>query len=142
MTVLVEHDAPTAPDDIAGRAARVAVWERFQRRLTLGLTGAHLPAVVSVDVRRVPPVAGDGLTSEFGKERLADCVGRNREKNAQEIVEAVLAEVNAFAISGRYTDDKVLMIMKVTTDGKVQTAKQTNWPAEKERRTDPRIPII
>jgi sigma-B regulation protein RsbU (phosphoserine phosphatase) len=79
---------------------------------------------------------------EFGKERLANCVAHNRHLGAQEIVEAVLREVNAFAIGGRYTDDKVLMVMKVTADGKVQTAKQASWPKEKERRTDPRIAII
>jgi sigma-B regulation protein RsbU (phosphoserine phosphatase) len=86
--------------------------------------------------------ACNAAEDEFGKERLSDCVSRNRHKNAQGIVEAVLAEVNTFAVGGCYTDDKVLMVMKVTSDGKLQTGKQTNWPAEKERRTDPRIPIM
>src|SRR5437899_1294475 len=50
---------------------------------------------------------------EFGKERLAACVIENRQKNAQGIVDAVLFQVNKFAVGGKYTDDKVLMIMKV-----------------------------
>ena len=75
---------------------------------------------------------------EFGKERLAAAVARNRMKNAQGIVDAVLAEVNDFA-TGKYTDDKVLMIMKVAEDGNVQTGR-IRMPNEikQERRELPR----
>ena len=86
--------------------------------------------------------ACNAAEDEFGKERLADCVARNRQKNAQGIVESVLVEVNQFAIGGCYTDDKVLMVMKVTADGTLQTSKQAHWPAEKERRTDARVPLF
>ncbi len=61
---------------------------------------------------------------EFGKERLAECVTRHRHKNAQQIVDAVLVEVNEFSQKSKYTDDKVLMIMKVTSDGIIQTASK------------------
>lgn len=60
---------------------------------------------------------------EYGKERMADCVKRNRHKNAQGIVDAVLAEVNLFSAGGKYADDKVLMITKVADSGQVQQAR-------------------
>jgi phosphoserine phosphatase RsbU/P len=66
----------------------------------------------------------DGITEpcnleeeEFGSERLADCVSRNRHKTAEQIIEAVHAEVNAFSFGGVHTDDKVLMLLKVTEGG-------------------------
>jgi sigma-B regulation protein RsbU (phosphoserine phosphatase) len=77
---------------------------------------------------------------EFGKERLAACVIENRQKNAQGIVDAVLFQVNKFAVGGKYTDDKVLMIMKVTDEGLLEAAKKRplNRPIELERRETPR----
>lgn len=76
---------------------------------------------------------------EYGKERMAACVAANRRKNAQGIVEAVLAEVDAFSATGKYFDDKVLMIMKVAEDGSYQSGKGViKWPADMERRIDPR----
>jgi sigma-B regulation protein RsbU (phosphoserine phosphatase) len=77
---------------------------------------------------------------EFGKERLAACVIENRQKSAQGIVDAVLFQVNKFAVGGKYTDDKVLMIMKVTEDGLLEAAKKRplNRPVELERREAPR----
>jgi phosphoserine phosphatase RsbU/P len=68
--------------------------------------------------------ASNAQEEEFGKERLAACVTRHRGRTAQQIVDAVLAEVNDFAQLGKYSDDKVLMIMKVTSDGSTQTATQ------------------
>jgi sigma-B regulation protein RsbU (phosphoserine phosphatase) len=59
---------------------------------------------------------------EYGKERLAECIAQNRGKTAQGIVDAVLEQVNAFA-TGKYTDDKVLMILKMNEDGLVENAK-------------------
>jgi len=59
---------------------------------------------------------------EYGTERLAECVARHRTKSAQAIVDAVLSEVNEFSRSGTHIDDKVLMIMKVTQAGAVETA--------------------
>ena len=66
----------------------------------------------------------DGITEpcnleeeEFGSERLADCVSRNRHKTAEQIIEAVHEEVNAFSFGGVHTDDKVLMLLKVTAGG-------------------------
>lgn len=51
---------------------------------------------------------------EYGAERLADCIARNRTKSAQGIVDAVVAEVNTFAAGGVSLDDKVMMVVKVT----------------------------
>jgi phosphoserine phosphatase RsbU/P len=60
---------------------------------------------------------------EFGKERLAEVIAKNHKKNAQGIVDAVLEQVNAFAATGKYTDDKVLMILKMNEDGLMENAK-------------------
>ena len=60
---------------------------------------------------------------EYGTERLAECVANHRAKPAQAIVDAVLAEVSEFSRSGTHIDDKVLMIMKVTQVGVVETAR-------------------
>ncbi|HTC93419.1 MAG TPA: SpoIIE family protein phosphatase [Terriglobales bacterium] len=60
---------------------------------------------------------------EYGTERLAECVASHRVKPAQAIVDAVLAEVSEFSRSGTHIDDKVLMIMKVTQVGVVETAR-------------------
>lgn len=73
---------------------------------------------------------------EYGKERMADCVTRNRHKPAQAIIDAVLAEVNAFSKGTKYTDDKVLMVMKVASDGTV--AGRIHPPRDVERREDVR----
>lgn len=83
--------------------------------------------------------ACDEHEEEFGKERLAGAVARNRMKNAQGIVDAVLVEVNEFSARGKYTDDKVLMITKVAEDSSVQTGK-IEMPGMKreERRELPR----
>ena len=51
----------------------------------------------------------------------------------------MLAEVNVFAAQGKYTDDKVLMVMKVTEDGEMQTGRiQLNRHGAPERRENPR----
>ncbi|HEY3928999.1 MAG TPA: GAF domain-containing SpoIIE family protein phosphatase [Candidatus Koribacter sp.] len=59
---------------------------------------------------------------EYGTERLAAAVAKHRTQSAQAIVDAVLVEVNAFSVGGKNIDDKVLMVIKVTTDGKFQQA--------------------
>ena len=66
----------------------------------------------------------DGITEpcdldeeEYGTERLAQCVSRHRHKPAQEIIDAVLEELEEFARGGVHIDDKVLMVMKVTEGG-------------------------
>ncbi|MGZ4811645.1 MAG: PP2C family protein-serine/threonine phosphatase [Terriglobales bacterium] len=71
----------------------------------------------------------DGITEpcnveeeEFGSERLAECVSRNRRGSAEQIVDAVHKEVNAFSLGGTHTDDKVLMVLKVTEAGGVDKA--------------------
>jgi sigma-B regulation protein RsbU (phosphoserine phosphatase) len=74
---------------------------------------------------------------EFGKERLAECIARNQSKSAQGIVDAVLADVNAFAATGKYSDDKVLMILKMNEDGLISDAKIRQAVAN-ERREVPR----
>jgi sigma-B regulation protein RsbU (phosphoserine phosphatase) len=71
----------------------------------------------------------DGITEacnvkedEFGVAGLAKCVALHRTKPAQQIVDAVLAEVTAFSRGGPHQDDKVLMLIKVTASGELQQA--------------------
>ena len=71
----------------------------------------------------------DGITEpcdlneeEYGTERLAECVSRNRHRPAQEIIDCVLTELEEFARGGVHIDDKVLMVMKVV-EGGIDTAK-------------------
>ena len=63
---------------------------------------------------------------EFGSEKLAAAVLKHREKSAQGIIEAVLGEVNQWC-HGVQADDKVLMVMKVNSDGSV-TRSQSQLP--------------
>jgi len=73
----------------------------------------------------------DPNDDEYGTERLAKCVSANASKSAQSIVDAVLKEVNEFSKGGSHVDDKVLMIMKVNSDGTLSQAanapKRTNF---------------
>lgn len=62
----------------------------------------------------------DGITEsmdahheEFGSERLIECVSKNADKNAAEIVEAVNGEVTRFSRHGTHIDDKVMIAIKV-----------------------------
>jgi sigma-B regulation protein RsbU (phosphoserine phosphatase) len=61
--------------------------------------------------------ADNRADEEYGTERLAACVALHRNKPAQGIVESVLEEVTQFSIGGQNIDDKVLMVMKVTSEG-------------------------
>ena len=56
----------------------------------------------------------DENAEEYGPERLAVCVRNHRDRNAQNIVDAVFAEVATYSTASMNTDDKVLMVMKVT----------------------------
>jgi phosphoserine phosphatase RsbU/P len=65
---------------------------------------------------------------EYGHERLAACIARNREKSAQEIVDIVLREVTEFSRGGTHVDDKVLMILKVNPNGSMTPAQGRGEP--------------
>ena len=66
--------------------------------------------------------ANNAADDEFGTERLAASVFKHRNKSAQELVDSVLADVNAFSVDGTHVDDKVLMVLKVTGSGAVSAA--------------------
>jgi sigma-B regulation protein RsbU (phosphoserine phosphatase) len=57
--------------------------------------------------------AMDPSSNEYGIERLAEAVRREREKPAGEIVDSVLAEVDRFSRGGPHDDDRVILILKV-----------------------------
>ena len=61
--------------------------------------------------------AMDPKDNEFGTERLAASIFNNRHKPSQEIVDAVLADVEEFSRGGTHMDDKVLMVLKVSSNG-------------------------
>jgi phosphoserine phosphatase RsbU/P len=84
--------------------------------------------------------ASNAVEDEYGRERLVECIRRNQAKSAQAITEAVLADVNAFSRGSKYTDDKVLMIVKVASDGSLQPSKikLSSGPGGSERRSDQR----
>jgi sigma-B regulation protein RsbU (phosphoserine phosphatase) len=67
--------------------------------------------------------ACDANDDEFGYDRLAKCVAGNRHKSADQIIEAVLAEVKAHSCEGVHIDDKVLMVLKVTKDRTFEAPK-------------------
>jgi phosphoserine phosphatase RsbU/P len=70
----------------------------------------------------------DGITEAcnaenlaWGVERLAGCVSKNRHKTADQIIEAVIGEVREYSRGASQQDDKVLMVLKVSGDGKVES---------------------
>jgi sigma-B regulation protein RsbU (phosphoserine phosphatase) len=58
----------------------------------------------------------DDEKHQYGARRLTDFVRRHRERTAQGIADAVLAEVSAYSTASMNDDDKVLIVMKVTAD--------------------------
>ncbi len=52
----------------------------------------------------------------YGARRLSEVIRRHRDRSAQGIVDAVLAEVSSYPASSMNDDDKVLIVMKVTAD--------------------------
>jgi serine phosphatase RsbU (regulator of sigma subunit) len=52
---------------------------------------------------------------EYGVMRLAECVRRHQEKSAQNIVDAVLAEVASYSTASMNVDDKMLVAVKVVS---------------------------
>ena len=58
----------------------------------------------------------DEQKHEYGPRRLTDFVRRHRDRSAQGIVDAVLAEVSAYSTASMNDDDKVLIVLKVTAD--------------------------
>jgi len=67
--------------------------------------------------------ACDAKDDEYGYDRLAQCVAKHRTKSADQIIEAVLAEVKEHSKEGVHIDDKVLMVLKVTKDKTLEAAK-------------------
>jgi sigma-B regulation protein RsbU (phosphoserine phosphatase) len=53
---------------------------------------------------------------QYGAQRLADLVRSHRERSAQGIVDAVLSDVASYSTASMNDDDKVLIVLKVTSD--------------------------
>ena len=54
-------------------------------------------------------VAGD----QYESERMVTVAQRERAKPTQQIVDSIIADVDAFSLGGEHTDDRVLMAIKV-----------------------------
>jgi serine phosphatase RsbU (regulator of sigma subunit) len=72
----------------------------------------------------------DGVTEScnennetYGLERLAQCVVGNREKSADQIIEAVMADLKEFSGDNASADDRVLLVLKATKDRGLETGK-------------------
>ncbi len=57
--------------------------------------------------------ANNAQEEEFGKEGLVELVVRERHLSADEIVKAVLTEVDQFSRGGTHEDDRVILVLKV-----------------------------
>ena len=57
--------------------------------------------------------AMDAEGNEFGKPELAASVAAKRKQSPQEILRAVIAEVEKHSKGGMYEDDRILLVMKV-----------------------------
>jgi sigma-B regulation protein RsbU (phosphoserine phosphatase) len=57
--------------------------------------------------------AMDAAGNEFGKPELAASVAAKRKQSPQEILRAVIAEVEKHSKGGMYEDDRILLVMKV-----------------------------
>jgi phosphoserine phosphatase RsbU/P len=76
-------------------------------------------AVVEMEPGDLLVACTDGITeamdpagNEFGKPRLAELVKKHRARTPQEILRAVLEEVETHSRGGIYEDDRILLIMK------------------------------
>jgi len=58
----------------------------------------------------------DDQKHEYGARRLTDFVRRHRDRSAQGVVDAVLAELSAYSTDSMNDDDKVMIAVKVTAD--------------------------
>jgi sigma-B regulation protein RsbU (phosphoserine phosphatase) len=58
----------------------------------------------------------DEQKHEYGARRLTDFVRRHRDRTAQGIVDAVLAELSAYSTASMNDDDKVMIALKVTAE--------------------------
>jgi len=58
----------------------------------------------------------DEKKHEYGARRLTDFVRRHRDRTAQGIVDAVLAELSAYSTASMNDDDKVMIALKVIAD--------------------------
>jgi phosphoserine phosphatase RsbU/P len=63
----------------------------------------------------------DGITeamdrdgTEFSRQRLAEFVARMRHRQPEEIIQAVIAEVEKHSRGGAYEDDRILMVIKAS----------------------------
>lgn len=92
-----------------------------------GLILGAMPTTTPYENNNIALVSGDLLvfytdgvteamntdqTEEYEEERLINCIERNREKSSQEIMQAIIDDVNSFSDNIQY-DDLTLIVIKV-----------------------------
>ncbi|HSM88302.1 MAG TPA: SpoIIE family protein phosphatase [Candidatus Limnocylindrales bacterium] len=65
----------------------------------------------------------DEHDQQYGAKRLAELVAAHREKTAQGVLDAVLAEVSGYSTASMNDDDKILLAIKVTAEKARDTAE-------------------
>jgi phosphoserine phosphatase RsbU/P len=68
----------------------------------------------------------DEKGEHYGADRLADLVRSHRQRTAQGIVDAVLSDVASYSTASMNDDDKVLIVMKVTSDKSQEVSANGN----------------
>jgi sigma-B regulation protein RsbU (phosphoserine phosphatase) len=62
----------------------------------------------------------------YGSKRLADLVREQRQRSAQGIVDAVLSDVASYSTASMNDDDKVLIVLKVTSEKSQEVSTNGN----------------
>ncbi|HXB20546.1 MAG TPA: SpoIIE family protein phosphatase [Candidatus Solibacter sp.] len=108
---------------IRGKSGDIRLLEEGGTVIGLFPTADYKRGSIKLESGDVLACCTDGITEiadehghEYGTLRLAERVRRNREKSAQAIVDAVLTDVSGYSTASMNVDDKVLMVMKVTSE--------------------------
>jgi sigma-B regulation protein RsbU (phosphoserine phosphatase) len=108
---------------VRGKTGEIKLLEEGGTVIGLFPTADYKRGSIKLESGDVLVCCTDGITEiadehghEYGPLRLAERVRRNREKSAQAIVDAVLADVAGYSTASMNVDDKVLMVMKVTSE--------------------------
>src|SRR6476660_6097262 len=108
---------------VRGKSGDVKMLEEGGTVIGLFPQADYVPGSVKLEKDDLLVCSTDGILrisddqkQEYGARRLTDFVRRHRERSAQGIVDAVLAEVSAYSTASMNDDDKVLIVLKVTAD--------------------------
>lgn len=104
------------------RNGEAATWMAGEKGIALGVVPDVSIASTSIGLRPgdLLVLYTDGVTEafneaqvDFGEDRFRDCITRNQERPAREILEALLEEIQAFAGTAPQSDDITLVVVRV-----------------------------